>query len=444
MKIQTQFLTHLWRSIVRTISPAVPVSLRRRAIISVATLAFIFAGLPGAQYALAKGGDDEHWVGTWGASPMSATSVPGSTNAGFSNQTVRHVAHISVGGERVRVRLSNAYGTQPLVIGAAHIALHGAGASIIAGSDRALTFGGQNSVTIPAGALMLSDPVRLAVPALADLAVSIYVPASTGPTTWHQLGTQTTYISPPGDFTASVTMPIASTEQSRFWLAAVEVSAAERIGAVATIGDSITDGYASTPDANHRWPDYLSQRLNSRPGHRKMAVLNQGISGNRVLHDIFGPNALARFDRDVLSQAGVTHVVVLEGINDLGLPGSFLPVSETVSATEIIVGLSQLAERAHEKGLKIFAGTLTAFEGTVFPGYFTPEKEIKRQAVNYWIRTNKVFDGVIDFDLATRDPANPTRLLPAYDSGDHLHPNDAGYKAMADFVDLALFRNDRD
>ena len=444
MKIQMQFPTQLWRSIVRSVSSPLPVSLRRRAVISVAALALVFAGLSGSQLSLAKAGNDEHWVATWGASPMSATSVPGSTNAGFSNQTVRHVAHISAGGERVRVRLSNAFGSTPLIIGAAHIALHGGGASIVAGSDMPLTFGGYTSVTIPAGALMLSDPVRMAVPALADLVVSIYVPATTGPTTWHQLGQQTTYISSPGDFTASVTMPVASTSQSRFWLAAVEVSAAERIGAVATIGDSITDGYASTPDANRRWPDYLSQRLNSRPGHRKMAVLNQGISGNRVLHDIFGPNALARFDRDVLSQAGVTHVVVLEGINDLGLPGSFLPVSETVSANEIIVGLSQLAERAHEKGLKIFAGTLTAFEGTIFAGYFTPEKEIKRQAVNYWIRTNKVFDGVIDFDLATRDPANPTRLLPAYDSGDHLHPNDAGYKAMADFVDLTLFRNDRD
>ena len=437
MKSTLQFWIDRARDIARTLSAASPT---RRALLGAAAAAFLLAGLSGVPSALAKDQDDAKWVGTWSASPMGADSVPGSTNTGFANQTVRHVAHVSIGGDRVRIRLSNAYGSQPLVIGEAHIALHGTASSIVAGSDRPLTFGGQTSITIPAGALAVSDPVRLDVPTLGDLAVSIYVPGPTGPTTWHQLGMQTTYVSPPGNFSATTAMPILTTEQSRFWLADIEVRAAEHVGAVVTIGDSITDGFSSTPDANRRWPDVLSRRLNASHERGRMGVLNQGISGNRLLHDIFGPGALARFDRDVLAQPGVTHVILLEGINDIGLPGAFAPASETVSATDIIVGLSQLAERAHSRGLKIFVGTLTPFEGTIFPGYFTPEKELKRQAVNRWIRTNRVFDGVIDFDLATRDPAHPARLLPAYDSGDHLHPNDAGYKAMADFVDLSLLR----
>jgi lysophospholipase L1-like esterase len=439
-----QFPMHLvQRKIKQVLLVALPINLRRRAFIAAAT-ALAFAGLSGAPSVLARDGGDQHWVGTWSASPMAADSVPGSTNTGFTNQTVRHVTHVSIGGDRVRVRLSNAYGKEPLVIGAAHIALHSTEAAIVAGSDRALSFRGQPSITIPAGALALSDPVRLNVPALSDLAVSIYVPGPTGPTTWHQLGVQTTYISPPGNFAAATDMPVAKTELSRFWLAAVEVSASRKVGAVVTIGDSITDGFNSTLDANHRWPDYFSQRLNSNRRYGKMAVLNQGISGNRLLHDVFGPDALARYDRDVLAQSGVTHVVLLEGINDFGLPGVFAPVTETVSADEVITGMQQLAERAHSKGLKIFGGTLTPFEGTIFPGYFTPEKELKRQAVNQWIRTGGAFDAVIDFDLATRDPNNPARLLPAYDSGDRLHPNDAGYKAMAEAVDLSLFRADDD
>ena len=440
MQSPTQFLVKLGRNIKQAMLPALAPSLGRRAFIVAAATAFVFAGLPAAQSAFARDLDDAHWVGTWSASPMAADSVPGSTNNGFSNQTLRHVTHVSIGGDRVRVRLSNAYGAQPLVIGAAHVALHSTAASIVPGSDRALTFGGQSSITIPSNGLVLSDPVQLDVPALGDLAVSIYVPGTTGPTTWHQLGMQTTYVSPPGNFTATTAMPVATTEQSRFWLADVEVLAPRKIDAVVMLGDSITDGYASTPDANHRYPDFLSQRLNGKRSHHKMAVLNEGISGNRVLHDIFGPNQSARYDRDVAAQAGVTHVIVLEGINDIGLPGVFVPASETVSAAEIIAGLHQLIERAHVRGLKIFGGTLTPFKGTIFAGYYSPAKEAKRQAVNQWIRSSGEFDAVIDFDLATQDPSDPARLLPAYDSGDHLHPNDIGYKAMADFVDLSLFR----
>ena len=369
---------------------------------------------------------------------MAADSVPlpGLSNSGFSNQTVRHIAHVSIAGSRLRVRMSNAYGTGPLKIGAAHIALQSSAASIVSGSDRALTFNGNRSITIPAGALGLSDPVDLEVPAFADLAVSVYFPGTTGPITWHQLGMQTTYVSTPGDFTTAAEMPIASTATSRFVLADVEVAAAKKMGAVVTLGDSITDGYGSTVDADHRWPDYLSLRLNAGSAKSGMAVLNQGISGNRLLHDNFGPNSLGRYDRDALAQTGVTHIIVLEGINDIGLSGALKLPGEEVSADEIIGGLQQLIERAHERRLVILGGTLTPFEGTAFPGYYTPAGELKRQAVNAWIRTKSGFDAVIDFDQGVRDPSHPTRLLPAYDSGDHLHLNDTGYKAMADSINL--------
>jgi lysophospholipase L1-like esterase len=415
--------------------------LRQRARVVVAAMAsFAFAGCAGVPSVSAKGGSGEHWVGTWSASPMAANSVPGQGNSGFSNQTVRHIAHVSIAGNRLRVRLSNAYGTGPLNIGAAHVALQSSGASVVSGSDRVLTFNGNRSITIPAGAVVLSDPVDFEVLAFADLAVSLYFPGTTGPITWHQLGVQTTYISTPGDFTAATEIPVASTATSRFVLADVEVAAAKRMGAVVTLGDSITDGYCSSVDANHRWPDYLSLRLNARNVGNGMAVLNQGISGNRLLHDQYGPNSLARYDRDALTQAGVTHIIVLEGINDIGRPGGFDPPVEEVSADEIIGGLQQLIERAHERKLMIFGGTLTPFEGTIFPGYYTPAGELKRQAVNAWIRTKAEFDAVIDFDQAVRDPSHPTRLAPAYDCGDHLHPNDAGYKVMADSVNLKFLQ----
>ncbi len=419
-----------------------PCSHRQRVlIVAVAMASFVFASCAGDQSVSVRGLGDEYWVGTWSASPMAADSVPGSSNSGFANQTVRHITHVSIAGNQLRVRLSNAYGTRPLNIGATHVALQSSGASIVSGSDRALTFNGNRSITIPAGALVLSDPVDFDVTAFADLAVSVYFPGTTGPITWHQLGVQTTYISTPGDFTAAATMPVATTATSRFVLADVEVAAAKKIGVVVALGDSITDGYCSTVDANHRWPDYLSLRLNARNGRTRMAVLNQGISGNRLLHDNFGPNSLARYDRDALTQAGVTHIIVLEGINDIGIPGAFALPAEEESANEIIGGLQQLIERAHEKKLMILGGTLTPFEGTTFPGYYTPAGELKRQSVNAWIRTKADFDAVIDFDQAVRDPSHPTRLLPAYDCGDHLHPNDAGYKAMADYIDLKLFQS---
>jgi lysophospholipase L1-like esterase len=383
--------------------------------------------------------DNDHWVGTWGTSLHQASpGPPGLTNMGFDNQSLRQIVHSSVGGNQVRVRLST-YGQSALTVGAAHVALRASGAAIVPESDRALTFGGEASIAIPPGAVVMSDPVALQVPALADLAVTIYVPGPTGPATWHFLGLQTSYVSPAGDFTGSIAMPVASTTMGRFWLAGVDVTASRQTGAIVAFGDSITDGAASTPNSNHRWPDYLARRLLAQPGNQRLGVLNQSITGNRLLHDGIGPNGLERFDRDVLALTGVTHVIVLLGNNDIWL-GEVLFPSEAVTAEQIIHGHQQLIRRAHAHGLAIYGATLTPIQGFV-PDVVFPAVEAKRQAVNAWIRTSGEYDAVIDFDAVTRDPSAPGRLLPAFDSGDHLHPNDAGYEAMGTAIDLRLFRN---
>ena len=389
---------------------------------------------------IVAGNGNEQWVGTWGtALHEPSPGPPGLTNTGFNNQTLRQIVHTSVEGNYVRVRLST-FGGRALAIGAAHIALRANDAAIVPDSDRTLTFGGEPSITIPLGAVVISDAVALQVPALADLAVSIFVPGSTGPATWHFLGLQTSYISSEGDFTGTVTMPVASTTLARFWLANVDVTTTKQTGAIVTFGDSVTDGAASTPNTNSRWPDHLARRLLAQPGNRKMGVLNQSITGNRLLHDGIGPNGLARFDRDVLTQTGVTHVIVLLGNNDLWTGETILP-AESVTAEEVIQGHRQLIQRAHARGLTIYGATLTPLQGFV-PDAVFPIIEAKRQMVNAWIRTSGEYDAVIDFDEITRDPTVPTRLLPLYDSGDHLHPNNAGYEAMGNAIDLKLFKND--
>jgi lysophospholipase L1-like esterase len=373
------------------------------------------------------------WVATWGTSPV-APLPANTTNTGFTNQTVRLIVHTSLGGNEVRVRLSNAFGTESLAIGAAHVALHSMNAGIVSGTDRALTFSGSNSVSIPPGALVVSDSVKLDVPALSDLAVSLYLPGPTGQATWHAAAFSTNYISKAGDFTGAADLPVDHTVTSWFYLTDVEVKSSKDTLAIVTFGDSITDGTRSTPDTNHRWPNLLAERLAEH--HIKLSVVDEGIAGNRILHDLAGPNALARFDRDVLTQAGAGYVTVLLGINDIGRSATGQP-PQPVSADEIIAGHRQMITRAHQQGLKIVGCTLTPFEGAA---YFSTEGETKRQAVNKFIRAGGAYDAVIDFDAVVRDPAHPERFLAMYDSGDHLHPNDAGYKAMADAIDLSLFK----
>jgi lysophospholipase L1-like esterase len=385
--------------------------------------------------------DTRHWVGTWGAAP--ADAAPGKAQA-FDDQTVRLIVHTSVKGSQVRIRLSNELGTAPLRIGAAHVALRAAGADIVAGTDRPLTFGGRPAVVIPAGAPMLSDPVTLAVPAQADLAVSLYLPGQSAATTAHAAAFETNYVSKPGDFTGASSFPVQGTTTSWPFLTGVEVTAPDAIAIVA-LGDSITDGSNTTAGANRRWPDVLARRLQAQ-GMTQVGIVNRGIGGNRLLRDPgewppFGRSVLARFDRDVLGTAGVRHVVLLIGINDIGHPGTgSMPAADGPGADDLIAGYRQVLARARAHGIRVHGATLTPFEGTVFPGYYTPAKEAVRQAVNRWIRDSGEFDSVIDFDRVTRDPERPTRLQARYDSGDHLHPNDAGMQAMGEAIPLELFR----
>jgi len=391
-----------------------------------------------------------HWVGTWGAAPatQSDEAAMKTQKLLFDNQTVREIVHTTLGGETVRVRLSNAFGAVPVEIGAAHLAVRKAGAAIDPASDRELKFGGRSRVEIPAGAVVLSDPIAVKVPELSDVAISLYLPGKVMGAGVHYSSQQTSYIAK-GDVTGAATLENPETFTSWVFLTGLEVQAPATAGSIVTFGDSITDGARSSVDGNHRWPDMLASRLAARRGGTKFGVVNMGIGGNRILHEgmaskrpQFGINALARFDADVLAQPGVKYLVILEGINDIGHAGSSAPASETVTADDIIVGMKQMIERAHEKGIKVIGCTITPFEGpaNITRGYWTPEKAKVRDAVNEWIRSGKGYDGFIDFDKAVRDPANPTKVLPAFDSGDQLHPSDAGYDAMGKAIDLALFR----
>jgi len=410
----------------------------RRASLTVAIGAMLAAGPAAAQ-----GSGD--WIGTWAASPQPVWApdffAPVGIPRALRDQTIRQIVRVSLGGNQVRVVLSNEYGAQPLVIGSAHVALAGDGSAIVPGSDHALTFGGAPGITIPPGAPAISDPVTLKVGGLGSLAVSLYLPEISPTTTWHNEGAQTAYISASGNETDAPDLKAAQTVKSRIFLSEILVDATEGAHAVVTFGDSITDGAASTADANHRWPDFLAERL-AKAG-ANVSVVNEGISGARVLRDRMGDNALARFDRDVLSQPHADTVILMMGINDIGWPETALvPKGEPApSADDVIAGYRQLIARAHEHHLRILGATLTPFEdtfhGTPLFGYYAPAKEAKREAINAFIRSG-AFDGVIDFDAATRDPANPKHIRADFDSGDHLHPQDAGYRAMADTVDLSL------
>src|SRR6516165_231726 len=377
---------------------------------------------------------DKRWVGTWAAAPAPAEGV-----VGFNNQTIRLNPRFSIGGERLRVRISNAYGNRPLIIGAAMVALRDKGPTIVAGTGRKLSFGGCDSAVIAAGAVQYSDTVDLSVPPLADLAVSFHLPSEVPPNfvITGRYARQTNYISPPGNFAAETVMPVGNLTDQWFFLCGVDVLAPSDALGVVALGDSLTDGNISTIDAFCRWPDQLARRLVARAG-RAVGVMNNGLGGNRILHDIRGDSGLRRFDRDALAQPGVTHVIVMLGTNDLR--NRWAKPEEEVTAENMIAGLQQMVFRAHSAGIKIIGATVTGFENETFlPGAWTPERERTRLAVNEWIREGGVFDAAVDFDRALRDPERPARMLPIYDCDDHLHPSDLGYNKMGDAIDLLLF-----
>ncbi len=387
---------------------------------------------------------DAHWIATWGSSQMIAegdNAVPADRAGAI---TLRQVVRVSAGGERVRIRLSNAFGTRPLAIGGAHVArLVAPGTPRIQGGAR-LTFSGRSDAVIPAGAEMYSDAVALPVAAGADLAISLYLPEAASPQTGHP-GSRATSFTLAGNAVADATLAGATPTTHWYALADVEVAAAPTAGTIVAIGDSITDGYGVKPERNTRWTDVLAQRLRGTTTTRAIGVVNAGIGGNRVLLDGLGPNLLARFDRDVIARSGVRWAIVLEGINDLGVltrEAPATPAQHAAIVAQITAGFAQVVTRAHAHGIKVIGGTVMPFGGNTYY-HPTAENEADRQAVNTFLRTSGVFDAVIDFDRLMRDPAHPDRLSPAYDSGDHLHPSEVGYKTMGDAVPLSLFGGSR-
>jgi len=376
------------------------------------------------------------WVGTWAASPFDGD--PWHTIPTLVDSTLREIVHTSIAGKSLRLRLTNEFGKEPLRIDTATIAFSAGASGIDAASSHDLTFAGSLSIAIPPGAAVLSDPVAMTTPASANLAVSLYLPLQqVSNVSVHSAAQQDNFILT-GNHVHDSLFADPVTTPSWYFLKGVDVQPVDaRASAVVAFGDSITDGALSTENANHRWPDYLSARLQSNSATAHLAVLNEGIGGNCVLIHCVGQNALARFDRDVLSQAGVKYVIVLESINDIGSLHNPNQPDYKLNAEDLEQGLAQLVARAHEHGIRVYGATITPYKGA---GYFTENGERIRQAVNQWILTSAVFDAAIDFDKATRDPADPLTFAPQYDSGDHLHPKDAGYAAMADSIDLSLFR----
>ncbi len=393
----------------------------------------------------ANAADASGWVQTWGAAPQPPSQAvgpfPGSPS--FSNQTIRETVRVSMGGRRIRIRFSNEYGQKALAIGAASVALANEKGDIVPGTQHPILFAGIRSALIPAAAPLLSDPIDLSVGALAAVAISIYLPEDTGPCTCHMTGTQTAFLSDPGNF-ADVPFRPRSTNQIRMFISGVDVEAAPGARAVVVLGDSISDGVGSTLDADRRWPDLLANRLDSGNANR-WGVVNMGISGNRLLGDGAGQSALARFDRDVLATPGVKSVIVFEGVNDLGIAFGNLqgplarlyPSHSPVTAEAMIAGYRQLIARAHASGIKVIGATITPYGGAA---YYSAQGEAVREAINSWIRTAHAFDGVIDFDAVMRDPNKPTWIREDFQRGDHLHGNDAGYAAMAAAVKLSLLK----
>ena len=381
------------------------------------------------------------WVGTWAAAPQLVEDANLPPSPGFGDATLRQVVRISIGGRRMRLRFSNAFGNSELTLVSVRAARSAGGSRIQKETDRPVTFRGAASTVVPAGALVVSDAIDVELPPMSNLAVTIQLRGAPSAVTGHP-GSRTTSYLQPGDAASALELTSAAAVVHWYFLSAVEVLAAENATAVAILGDSITDGRGSTTDGNDRWPDNLARRLHAANPAAPIAVLNLALGGNRLLRDGVGPNALARFDRDVLSQSGVRWLIVLEGVNDIGTMKEARARGERApTADDVIHAYEQIIERAHARDILVYGGTLMPFEG--FTSYYTPEAEADRQRVNAWIRTSGRFDGVIDFDAATRDPERPSRLSPRVDGGDHLHPSAAGYRIMADAIDLALFATPR-
>jgi len=380
--------------------------------------------------------DANLWVGTWASAPMLALVTTPPTSPELNDATLRQIVHVSIGGASIRVRFSNTFGATPLEISSAHVAVSAGPGAIRPDSDKALTFSGQPSVSIPPGAPIFSDPLAFNLAAQSDLAITIHIATAPDAVTTHPGSRATSYLQS-GDAVSAADLSSATKVEHWYFLDDVDVQSSAAAGAVVTFGDSITDGAHSTENANTRWPDDLARRLAANKKTAGIGVLNEGIGGNRLLHDMTGPNALARFDRDVLSQSGVRWLIILEGINDLGAHGRTPLRDEKIpTAQELIAAYQQMILRAHTHRIRVFGATILPYQGA---GYFSSVGEADRQTINQWIRTSGAFDAVIDLDAATRDPQKPTQLAPTADSGDHLHPGDVGYKAMADAIDLKLF-----
>ncbi|SFD52343.1 SGNH/GDSL hydrolase family protein [Paracidovorax konjaci] len=426
-----------------TIPPLAPsLPLRRRTLLGALCAGAVLQGCGGG-----GGGGATSLQAAWTA-PVAdynaATALGSAPPASIENQTVRQTMRIAAGGTGVRVRVSNLFGPAALTIGALHIARSAGGTRIQPGTDVALTFGGQASITLPVGQEAWSDVAPMPLEALSDVAVSAYVGPRTALGTYHQLGVRNTYMATGNGVSATDIAPSAAPTTAYYWVSGIDVQNASARGTIVTFGDSITDGFASTVDASRRYPDALARRVAADPFLSGVSVVNAGISGNRILHDGVGPRGAGRFDRDVLQATGATHAIVLIGINDIGF--SNLVPGEAVTSDEIIAGLGGLVQRARSARIRIYLGTLLPFDHALAPDgqpspYYDAAGDAKRARVNAWIRGNAAqADGVIDFDAALRNPDAPSRLRTAYDSGDHLHPNDTGYQAMADAIDLSWFR----